>query len=487
MQSKISPKVSISVVYVSAMFMSIMDGTIVNVALPSIGRQFGISGTQVDILVVSYLVSLAVIIPASGWLGDRLGTKRVFLSALALFTLASALCGLANSLGLLVLFRVLQGLAGGALTPVGNTMLIRAFPPAERVQVSRILNIPTVLAPATGPILGGLLVDKLSWHWVFYVNVPIGLLAFLFGLLFLIELNDTAKPGFDIPGFFLAGIGLALTMYAMSEGPDYGWISLNILVTLIVGLLLIAVFVVIELRVADPLINLRLLRNGLFRNSNMVIVLTSAAFLGTLYAAPLFLQEARGVSALTSGLTTFPEALGVIVGVQIGARVYWRIGPRRMMASGIVSAAITLSLLSIMGNTTSLWIMRALMFLIGLSMAQIFLSTQTAAFANITGSNTGDASALYNTLRQVGSAFGVAILSTVISAFGSTQRTASGAVQPNLTAYHAAFITAAVLALVAIVFALAIHDKDAAATMRRPGSRAKQQNVSEYPLSSDLT
>jgi EmrB/QacA subfamily drug resistance transporter len=487
MQAKISPKVSVSIVFICAMFMSIMDGTIVNVALPAIGRQFGMAGTAVDIIVVSYLVSLAVIIPASGWLGDRLGTKRVFLSALALFTLASALCGLANSLGLLVLFRVLQGLAGGALTPVGNTMLIRTFPPAERVQVSRILSIPTVLAPATGPVLGGLLVDKLSWHWVFYVNVPIGLLAFIFGLLFLIELNDTAKPSFDIPGFFLAGVGLGMTMYAMSEGPNYGWTNPLILITLIAGLLLVATFTIIELRVAEPLINLRLLKNGLFRNSNIVIVLTTAAFLGILYTAPLFLQEARGVSALTSGLTTFPEAVGVIVGIQIGARIYWRIGPRRMMASGIVSAAIMMALLCVMGTTTSLWIMRGLMLLVGLSMSQIFLSTQTAAFATITTNEAGAASAFYNTQRQIGSAIGVAILSTVISAVGPTQRTATGAIQPNLTAYHAAFITAAILALTAFAFALLISDKDAAVTMRRPEARAKQQRKSKQTLSSELS
>src|SRR5690349_992868 len=175
----INPKVSVSVVFVSAMFMSIMDGTIVNVALPSLSRQFNATGTSIDAVVVGYLVSLAIIIPASGWLGDRLGTKRIFLSALALFTLASALCGLATSLPMLIGFRILQGFGGGAMTPVGTAILYRTFPPEERVQVSRILNIPTVFAPASGPVLGGLLIDQFSWLWVVYVNVPIAIASLL--------------------------------------------------------------------------------------------------------------------------------------------------------------------------------------------------------------------------------------------------------------------------------------------------------------------
>ncbi|GCF10447.1 MDR family MFS transporter [Dictyobacter arantiisoli] len=463
---QMNPKVSISIVFVAAMFMSIMDGTIVNVALPSIGHQFGISSTSVDTIVVSYLVSLAVVIPVSGWLGDRLGTRRIFLGALCLFTLASALCGLANSLGMLIAFRVLQGIAGGALTPVGNTMLMRTFPPAERVQLSRILNIPTVIAPATGPVLGGLLVDKLSWHWVFYVNLPIGIATLLFGLIFLSEQHERSSRGFDFPGFLFAGIGLALFMYALSEGSNYGWITPAILSSLIAGGVLIAVFVFCELSTREPMIDLHLLRNRQFRNCNLVTVLSGAGFLGLLYTAPLFLQEGRGVSAITSGLTTFPEAIGVVVGFQIGSRIYPVIGPRRLMAGGIIMAAIMMTLLCLMGSTTSLWLMRALMFLTGASMAQVFLSTSTAAYANITASEAGHASALYGTVQQIGSALGVAILSTVLSSIGIMQLIA-GKLQPNLTAYHIAFLTAAVLTLLAVIFALNIRDKDAAATMQR--------------------
>ncbi|HJT59995.1 MAG TPA: MFS transporter, partial [Ktedonobacteraceae bacterium] len=221
----INQKVSVSIVFVAAMFMSIMDSTIVNVALPSLSRDFNAPGTSIDAVVVGYLVSLAIIIPASGWLGDRLGTKRIFLSALALFTISSALCGLATSLPMLIGFRLLQGMGGGAMTPVGTAILYRTFPPEERVQVSRILNIPTVFAPATGPVLGGLLIVKFSWRWVFYVNVPIGILAFLFGLIFLEEYRRQSTGSFDLTGFLLAGIGLSLTMYALSEGPNYGWTS----------------------------------------------------------------------------------------------------------------------------------------------------------------------------------------------------------------------------------------------------------------------
>ncbi len=471
----INPKITVSIVFVAAMFMSIMDSTIVNVALPSLSRDFHAIGTSIDAVVVGYLVSLAIIIPASGWLGDRFGTKRVFLSALALFTLASALCGLAPNLPTLIGFRVLQGVGGGALTPVGTAILYRTFPPIERVQVSRILNIPTVLAPASGPVIGGLLIDKLSWHWIFYVNVPIGIAVFLFGLLFLQEYREQTTKSFDVVGFLLAGVGLALTMYALSEGPNYSWTSGGILGSLSVGLVCIVIFVFVELRSTHPLLDLRLFRNRVFRTSNLVTLFSTAGFLGLLYAVPLFLQQARGVSALTSGLTTFPEAVGVLVATQIVARLYPSIGPRRLLVGGLTVVAIVMALMGLIGQDTSLWLLRALMFLTGAGMAFSFTSVQAASFATISTAETGQASALFNAQRQIGASLGVALLSSVISVVGLTQVNANGATVPNLLAYHAAFITAAVLVLIAAGIGLSVRDSDAAATMRSRKRQTQQE------------
>ncbi len=465
------PKVSVCIVFVAAMFMSIMDTTIVNVALPALSRQFNVPSTSIDAVVVGYLVSLAVVIPVSGWLGDHWGTKRVFLLALALFSLASALCGLAQNLPMLIGFRVLQGVAGGALTPVGTTILYRTFPPEERVPLSRILNIPTVLAPASGPVIGGFLVEQLSWRWVFYVNVPIGIAACLFGLFFLREEHqDQTSRRFDPAGFLLAGLGLALVMYALTEGSTYGWASPNILTSFSAGLLLLGVFVVVELRTEEPMLDLRLFGDRLFRATNLVSLFSSAGFLGLLFIAPLFLQEARGASALTSGLTTFPEAVGVIVSTQIVVRLYSRVGPRRLVAAGLTGVAIAMSFLCLMGLATNLWLMRGLMFLIGAGMAYVFIPVQAAAFATISPASTGRASALYNAQRQLGAALGVALLSTVLSIVGPLSLGASGTIQPNLAAYHAAFLASAALVLIGAGLALAIHDRDAEATMRRKTS-----------------
>ncbi len=241
---QLDPRISVSIVFVASMFMSIMDTTIVNVALATLARQFNVPATAIDAVVVGYLVSLAVIIPASGWLGDRFGTKRIFLLALVLFSAASALCGLSASLPMLVFFRVLQGAAGGAMTPVGTAILYRTFPPDQRVRVSRVLIIPTVIAPAVGPVLGGYLVDQLSWRWVFFVNVPIGLAACLFGCIFLQEHREASTGRFDLPGFLLAGAGLALIMYALSEGPTYGWASTAILGSALSGVVVLCVFAI---------------------------------------------------------------------------------------------------------------------------------------------------------------------------------------------------------------------------------------------------
>lgn len=473
---KINPKVSVSIIFVTATFMSIMDSTIVNVALPSLGHQLGVIGPSIDAVVVAYMVSLAVVIPASGWLGDRLGTKRIFLLALALFSLSSALCGLAANFPMLILFRVLQGLSGGALIPVGTAILYRTFPPAQRVQISRILILPTVIAPAVGPVLGGLLVDQLSWRWVFYVNVPIGIVAFFFGLLYLNEHREPEAGRFDVVGFLLAGAGLGLLMYALSEGATQGWTSPTILFSGLAGVVILASFVLIELRTSAPMIDLHLFGDRLFRITNLISLFATAAFLGTLFIAPLYLQEARGVSALISGLTTFPEAIGVVTSTQLVAWLYPRVGPRRLMAGGLTSVAIMMALMSLLGLDTNLWIMRLLMFLIGAGMAYVFLPIQAVAFATITPAATGRASAIYSAQRQVGAALGVAILGSVLGIVGPIQQSTTGKVLPNLTAYHAAFLTSACLALLAAGISLTIRDRDAANTMQK---RARKQPADE--------
>jgi len=476
----ISPKVSTSIIFIAAMFISIMDGTIVNVALPSLSQQFHMAGTSIDIVVVAYLVSLSVIIPVSGWMGDRWGTKRVFLSVLSLFSLASALCGLAWNIEALVFFRALQGLAGGALIPVGTAILYRTFPPSERIRLSSILMIPTVIAPATGPVIGGFFVDQLSWRWIFYVNVPVGIAACIFGLIFLQEYKEPQAGRFDLPGFVLAGVGLALTMYALSEGSSFGWLTPGILGSIIVGVLLLVIFVIVELRTREPMVDLKLFSNRIFRTCNLDSLFGAAGFLGVLFVAPLYLQEGRGVSALVSGLTTFPESIGVVLSMQLVARLYPRIGPRRLTIGGLLWVAIMISLLCFMGDTTSLWFMRVVIFLTGAGMAYMFLPMQTAAFASITSAGMGRATAMYNVQWQLGIAFGIAVMSTVLSIVGLTRLGTTGVAVPDLTAYHVAFAVAAVLVLIGVVIALKVQDKDALATMQRESGRLDE--IAETPV-----
>lgn len=465
-------RIAVAVVYVAAMFMAIMDTTIVNVALPTLGRQFHTSPAAVASVVIAFLVSLAVFIPASGWIGDRLGGRRTLLLAVAVFTIASALCGVAQNLGELVAFRVLQGAGGGLMTPVGLSMLFRVYPPHERVRASSILIVPTALAPALGPVLGGLLVTDVSWRWVFYVNVPIGVAALLFGSVFLHEHRDHVPGRFDVRGFLLAGVGLGLLMYGVSEGPVTSWVAPEVLAAVAAGAALLVATVLVELRTPEPLVDLRLLGDRLFRATNVVMLLGVVAFLGVLYLVALFYQDGLGLSALQSGLNTFPEALGVMAGGQVVSRwIYPAIGPRRAMAGGLVVVAAAMAAMTLIGPGTDLWWARAAMLAMGLGMSAVFLPAQAAAFATISPAATGRASTLFNMQRQLGGAVGVAVLTSVLAAVGTVQRRA-GHLVPHLAAYRAAFLVASGVALAAAVAALAVRDEDAAATIvRRRGGR----------------
>jgi EmrB/QacA subfamily drug resistance transporter len=481
---RVNQKIAVGVVYVAALFMAIMDTTIVNVALPVLGRDFHTNPAAVDSVVIGFLVSTGVFLSASGWLGDRFGGRKVLLFSVVLFTLASALCGLATSLGELVVFRVLQGAAGGLMTPVGMAMLFRVFPPAERVRASSILMIPTAFAPALGPILGGLLVTDLSWRWVFYVNVPIGVAAFVFGALFLDD-HIQAHPGpFDLTGFLLAASGLGSIMYGVSEGPLKGWGSSGVLGTVVVGAVLLVAMVLFELRQTQPLVDLRTYGDRLFRATSAVLTLGAVAFLGVLFLVALFYQDGLHLTALQSGLNTFPEALGIMIGAQlVSRRLYPVFGPRRIMASGLVFVAGAMAGLATIGAATSLWWARALMLAIGLGMSCVFIPAQAASFATISPERTGRASTLFNAGRQLGGAVGVAFLTTVLAAAGPT-RLAAGHLVSNLGAYHAGFLAAAGVALVGALAALSVSDVDADATMVRRGRLARHEE--ETPVAVEV-
>jgi EmrB/QacA subfamily drug resistance transporter len=466
------PKHIVAIVYVVGSFMDILDVTIVNVAIPAIQEDFGVSATGIEWIVTGYLCSLAVWIPASGWIGDRFGTKRTFLFALFMFTLASGLCAMAWNVESLVAFRVLQGVGGGMLVPVGTAMLFRAYPPAERARASSILAIPTVLAPALGPVLGGLLVTHASWHWIFLVNIPIGVAGLVFGALFLEEHTEPRAGGFDLWGFVLSGAGLALVLYALAQGPTAGWTSAEVLGAGLVGLASFALLVYVELRVPEPMLQLRLYRDRLFRVTNLAMFAASGSLIGLLFLLPLFLQELRGLSALQSGLATFPQALGFMVMAHFVGRLYPKVGPRRLLIFGLAANALVTTGFVFVDLDTSLWWIRALMFGRGMTMTFAFIPLQAASFATIPPSETGRASSLFSTQRQVGAAFGVALLATIL-----TTRTAAlvadalpsgelAVLDARVTAFHQAMFASALLAAAGIGAALFVRDRDAASTMR---------------------
>jgi Na+/melibiose symporter-like transporter len=263
-------------------------------------------------------------------------------------------------------------------------------------------------------------------------------------------------------------------MFGISEGPSRGWGTPDIAAAILVGAALLAWLVRVELRTAQPLLQLRLFGNRLFRSASLVLMVAMASFLGVLFVVPLFFQIALGLSALQSGLNTFPEAIGVMVGAQLASRLlYPRVGPRRLMAVALVGVAASMLLMTRVGFGTNLWWMRLLMFVMGLAMSQVFISSQAAAFATVSSAETGYASSLFNSQRQLGSAVGVALLATVLAAVGTTHAVA-GHPTADLTAYHAAFLTAAVVSLVAAALALTIDDADASVTMVRRRSRRKE-------------
>ncbi|MFC9977665.1 DHA2 family efflux MFS transporter permease subunit [Spirillospora sp. NPDC127200] len=432
----------VCVVYVTVLFMVGMDTTIVNLALPAIAREFGVEPAATGAVDVAYLVSVAVCIPLSGWLSDRFGAKRVFLAALTAFTLASVLCGIAGSLPALVASRVLQGVSGGLLTPVGLTLLYLAYPPEERMRLAKAIVLPGALAPTVGPVVGGFLVEHLSWRWGFMVNVPVGLLALAIGAVALGEQAERRARRLDVPGLLLITPGAGLVMFALNAGATGGWGPLPVGLG-VLGAVLVAAFVRVERRAEQPLVDLGVFGDAAFRAAGTAMVFLVAGFMAAGYAFSLLFQQGLGASPSEAGLAMFPKAVGLMCASQVAGKLQDRFGAGRVVTACMLGAAAAIAATDLIGTGTPLVAVGALHLVMGFCVGQSSIQLQVTAFATIDKAATAAASTVYNAQRLMASALGVSLAAGVLAAGPAG----------GLAGYHAAMLAAAGCAVVAAVFA----------------------------------
>ncbi len=466
---RLEHKYIVALISVFGMFMNLLDLTIVNVAVPVLAFELDASAQEVQWVVTAYLLAVAVAIPVSGWAGDRFGTKIMFVLALAFFTVGSLLCAVAWNIETLIAFRGLQGLGGGLLMPVSQTMVFRAFPQQERSKAAGILVVPTTFAPASGPLIGGIILDYLAWPWIFLVNIPVGVIGIVLALAFLREQREDAPGRIDIPGLMLASGGLAVFLYGLAEAGERGFGDPVVLGFGGAGLVLLAIFVLVELRTEEPLIDVRLFANRLFALANASQAVAFMGFSATLFLLPLILQLERGLSPFESGLATFPQAIGVMVMAPVMARIYPIVGPRRLVAVGLLAASATTVPLILMDLETDLWWVRGTMFARGVGFSMMLVPLQTAAFAQISMADTGRATAALNATRQVAQSFGVAIIATVLTSrlahYGAKLGPMDN-VAGSVSAFSDGFVVTAIFIAAGVLVALLIRDRDAAATLR---------------------
>ncbi len=408
----------VACVVVFGIFMTILDTTIVNIAIPRLQNAFGANLDSVQWVLTGYTLAQGVATPSTAFLANRLGLKRLYLLALACFTLGSALCGVSWSLPVLILFRVLQGATGAFLMPLSITLLYQVFPPEERGTATGFLGVPILLAPALGPTLGGYIVTFGSWQLIFYINLPIGIVGIILAWLFLRPEQPEAHVSFDLLGFLLSAAGLGILLYGLSDASTDGWGSAKVLSFLIAGGLLLTIFTFVELDLArrekQPLLDLRVFRNALFTTSNIASLLVVFALYGGLFLLPVYLQDLRGLSAFQAGLLLLPQAFGSMVAALIGGRLVDKFSVRAVVIPGLVILAVALWLLTSLnlyipyGQLQLVLILRS--FGIGLCMQSLIVS----ALAQIKPQQLAQASSVNTTLRFVGSSLAVAVIATLV-------------------------------------------------------------------------
>lgn len=413
-------RVLISVIF--GLFMVILDSTVVNVAFPTLRSEFKVSVSDSQWVISIYVMALGISTPLSAYLADRFGIKRTYVTGLAFFVIGSIICGFAPNLGILIATRAVQGFGGGLALPLGTALLFNSFPVAEQGVAFGVFGIALVVAPAMGPILGGALVDHGLWRWIFFINVPIGILGVTLATLWLREQRSDHPPTFDILGFITSAIGFGSVLYAASVASNDGWTSRTVLTFFAIGAVALAAFALIELFVAkQPLLNLRLFQRPVFLAATLVGYVSVLALFGAEFLLPLYLQELRGKSAFETGLILLPLAISSGIIAPFAGRFYDLVGPRVLLVVGFGILAINTWQLSQITATTSIGFLLFLLALRGVALGLTIQTTSVAALGAVSPRETARASSLTNATRQVVQSIGVAVLAAVLTATLSTQ------------------------------------------------------------------
>jgi EmrB/QacA subfamily drug resistance transporter len=416
--SRIEPHVwRIAAVVIIGAMMSVLDTTIVNVALHSLSADLHAPLDRIQWVITGYLLSLAAVIPLTGWAVRRFGARRLYLIALAVFTAGSALCGLASSSGELIAFRVLQGVGGGMLIPIGQMLLVKAAGPKNLPRVMSAIGVPIVLAPVFGPTLGGLLLQDAGWQWIFIINVPVGFIAFALGLRLLPrdEFGAEAAGHLDIVGLVLAAAGTVGITYGLSESNAAGsLVAAQVLIPLLGGVALVAAFVLRSQQVERPLLDVSLFRNRAFSAASLVTFCLGGALFGAMILMPLYFQTVRGEDAIHTGLLLIPQGVGVGLTMAVSGLATERLGAGATALIGVVLLAAATIPFVLITATTSFVVIGAAMLVRGLGIGLAMMPAMTAAFSVLTREQVNDASPQLIVLQRVGGSLGTAIIAVVL-------------------------------------------------------------------------
>jgi MFS transporter, DHA2 family, multidrug resistance protein len=423
-----------------ATFMQVLDTSIATVALPHIAGSLSATPNEATWVLTSYLVSNAIILPMTGWLGNHFGRKRVFISCIGMFTFASVLCGMALNLPMLILARILQGAGGGAMVPIAQAILLESFPPQKRGVAMAAFAQAVVVAPIIGPTLGGWITDNFSWRWIFYINLPVGLLAiFLAG--WLVEdppyIKRNLKAAIDFVGFGLLALWLATLQVTLDKGQEADWLG-AVWIRWFIGISIVSMiaFIVWEFKVEHPLVNLRILRSRNFATGLMLMTVIGVILYGTTAELPLFLQTLMGYPALQSGYAMSPRGIAAFITTFFVGRLVGRIPTRWLLGVGFSVLSLSSYLLSDINLRVSMGSIILPTVLNGVAISFIFVPLTTATMSQLRQSEIGSGTGLYNLMLNIGGSVGIALATTLIARGAQVHQ---ALMVGHLTSSHPAF------------------------------------------------